>query len=114
MPKGHESSDRFRRASLCSTRGGIVVQVLHEHDLVPLLIVEQLVDARAYRQQAEAAGTNALRLADLHMRDWIVGRLTDRGVRQILDLESRSGIGDPVHYQSLRAQAGDADRSRRI
>ena len=40
------------------------VEILHEHDFVPGLVVEQLVDERSGHRQPEAAGPQPLLLAD--------------------------------------------------
>ena len=49
-----------------------LVEVLHEDDLVPLLVVDQLIDSRAHGQQSETAGTNTLGFPYLHVGDGIV------------------------------------------
>ena len=84
-------------------RRTMMVEVLHEHHLVPLLVVNQLVDAGPHRHQPEAAGPDAFFFAHLHVSDRVVRRLTDCRVWELIDLEAWSGIRDPVEQHALRA-----------
>ena len=53
-------------------------------------------------------GRMPLLLAHLHVRDRVVRRLPDRGVRQVVDVEPGAGIGNAVHQHAAGAQARDA------
>jgi hypothetical protein len=105
------SLDRWIVGSLdrwiVGSRPALLVQILDEHDLVPLLVVNELVDTRADGEQPESAGTDAFRFADVHVGDWIAERLADCRVGKLVDVESRAWIGNAVHEHSLGAQARD-------
>ena len=60
----HVAHAAFRDAHRVLSRHPPSVEVLDEHDFVPGFVVDELVDERPGHQQAEAAGPEALFLAD--------------------------------------------------
>ena len=60
------------------------IEVLHEHDLVALLVVDQLVDERARDGEAQAARAEALLLPDEGVLQRVVVGVVDRRVRQAI------------------------------
>ena len=72
---GQELAARLLRPDQAARDGVLPIaslQILHEHDFVALLVVEQLVDAGAHGQQAKAARPDALFLPDAHVLDRLV------------------------------------------
>src|SRR4029077_4271516 len=69
------------------------LQILHEDDFVLLLVVDQLIDLCANHQEAEAASAETFFLADPDVFEGIA-RVGDRGMIEILQLESRARICD--------------------
>src|SRR3954468_5211135 len=92
----------------CGTYSGIA-QVLHEDDLVAFFVVDQLVNAVADHQQTEPTWPDSFLLPHLRVRNGILRGLTDGRVRQLVHLETLTGIRDAVKEHSRRAQTCDAN-----
>ena len=83
LPEGNAEVRSVAVASACGVRmvEGTSAQILDEDDFVLFLVVDELIDAGSHRQHAEAAGAQALRLADQHVVDRVV--VCHRGVIEI-------------------------------
>src|SRR5262245_53561007 len=97
-----------RTAEFAKSSTPQALQVLDENHLVVLLVVDELVDERLHRQQAEASGAQPLLVADLDVLERIAG-MHDRRMIEIGKAEARARISDPIHQQSIGAHARDAD-----
>ena len=81
------------------------IQVFDEDDLVARFVVDQLVDQRARDREAQAARPQPLLFPYEGVLERVVLRIADGRVRQVLDVETLSRIGDPVEQHAARANA---------
>src|SRR5262249_19549536 len=65
---------------VCGSSG----QVFHEHDFIVLLVVYELVDLGAHRQDAKSSRTELLAFANPHVRQRIVW-MRNRGMGQVVE-----------------------------
>src|SRR5688572_30684996 len=68
------------------------IEVLNQHDFVPGLVVDELVDQRPRHHEAEAAGPEALALAHQGVLERRVLGVADGRMAQLLDVEAFAGV----------------------
>src|ERR1700728_897246 len=83
------------------------VEVLHEHNFILGLVVDQLIDFCFDQDEAEPARAQALFLAYQAVLDAIIMR--DGGVVQIGEFESGARIGNTIEQHAFGPKIGNAN-----
>src|SRR5213079_2751283 len=82
-------------------------EVFDEDDFVLFLVVDQFVGGGANRQHAEAAGAQALGVANGHVVQRVI--VMNRGVIEMGEGKARPRIRNAIHQHAVGAHAGDPD-----
>src|SRR5271163_4489789 len=83
------------------------IQILDQHHLVTLFIVNELIDEFFRQQHTETARPQSLLFTDGHMAEQIFGRASNGCVAKLLERETLSGIFNPAGYSPARTNEGN-------
>src|SRR5215472_3952442 len=84
------------------------VEVFHKDDFVVLFVVEQLIHAGPYHDQAKPSGAQSLLRSDIAVSHGLVS-ISDSGVVEFRELEPWPRISYPVHNHALSSEVGNSN-----